>query len=186
MIGSITRLWDHSGAINHALLPDDGPRPKPVAGSPDLWQAADGVLQPAGIAEALRRPLRSDAYRPTPSDRLVWCCTLRQEPGEAPLSDTDWAWVSHRVIAAAGLSADLHPSGGCPWVAIRTSAPHRLIVVATLMRADGSRPDLHHSTPRVRAVLQSLTRSSLPFRAAASRTLSPSAATTSAASRHRR
>ena len=165
MIASITRLWDHGQAVAHALRPGPGRQPTPVAGSADVLP--NDTVQPDDLAQSLRRPLLGNDYQTTPADRQVWSCTIQLEPGESGLSDDQWAHVARRVVAAAGLAADAELSSGCPWVAIRTCDPRRLIVLATLMRADGSRPDLRHTAPRVRAVLQVLTRTPLPARISA-------------------
>ncbi|WP_196196949.1 hypothetical protein [Streptacidiphilus fuscans] len=138
-----------------------------MAGSPDVLPAHCGAGRAADLAGALAQPLLDSARRPAPSDRLVWSCTVQQSPGEAALTDEQWARVALRVLAAAGLLTRTDPSTGCPWVAIRTRDPHRLVVLATLIRPDGSRPDLDHTATRVRAVLQLLTFSPQLTRAAA-------------------
>ncbi|MGQ4371951.1 relaxase/mobilization nuclease domain-containing protein [Streptomyces violaceoruber] len=77
----------------------------------------------------------------------VWHCPVRAAPEDPILTDTQWAEIARRVVAAAGLA----PAGdaeGCRWVAVRHADDH-IHIAATLVRQDGRRPRRDHD---IRAV----------------------------------
>ncbi|EKX67525.1 mobilization protein [Streptomyces ipomoeae] len=68
----------------------------------------------------------------------VWHCPVRTAPGDRYLTDTEWAEVAHRVVAATGIA----PEGdekACRWIAVRHADDH-IHILATTVRADGRRP----------------------------------------------
>ncbi|MGW7540350.1 mobilization protein [Streptomyces sp. NPDC054770] len=68
----------------------------------------------------------------------VWHCPVRAAPEDPILSDTQWAEIARRIVAAAGVA----PAGdteACRWVAVRHADDH-IHIAATLVRQDGRRP----------------------------------------------
>ncbi|MBT2393692.1 mobilization protein [Streptomyces sp. ISL-1] len=68
----------------------------------------------------------------------VWHCPVRTAPGDRYLTDTEWAMVARRVVAATGIA----PEGddqACRWIAVRHADDH-IHILATTVRADGRRP----------------------------------------------
>ncbi|MFK4099630.1 mobilization protein [Streptomyces sp. NPDC019531] len=68
----------------------------------------------------------------------VWHCPVRAAPEDPILTDAQWADISRRIVAAAGIA----PEGdeeACRWVAVRHADDH-IHIAATLVRQDGRRP----------------------------------------------
>ncbi|MEU0166764.1 mobilization protein [Streptomyces iakyrus] len=68
----------------------------------------------------------------------VWHCPVRTAPGDRYLTDSEWAEVARRVVAATGIA----PEGdekACRWIAVRHADDH-IHILATTVRADGRRP----------------------------------------------
>ncbi|MEV5850676.1 mobilization protein [Streptomyces sp. NPDC051985] len=68
----------------------------------------------------------------------VWHCPVRAAPEDPILTDTQWADIARRIVAAAGIA----PEGdeeACRWVAVRHADDH-IHIAATLVRQDGRRP----------------------------------------------
>ncbi|MGW2298970.1 relaxase/mobilization nuclease domain-containing protein [Streptomyces violaceorubidus] len=68
----------------------------------------------------------------------VWHCPVRTAPGDRYLTDSEWAEVARRVVAATGIA----PEGdekACRWIAVRHADDH-IHIMATTVRADGRRP----------------------------------------------
>ncbi|MCX4764139.1 relaxase/mobilization nuclease domain-containing protein [Streptomyces sp. NBC_01275] len=79
----------------------------------------------------------------------VWHCPVRTAPGDRHLSDDEWATVARRVLNATGIA----PEGddeACRWIAVR-HAPDHIHIVATLVRADRTRPRHHKDGTRAQA-----------------------------------
>lgn len=77
----------------------------------------------------------------------VWHCPVRAAPEDPILTDTQWAEIARRIVAAAGIA----PTGdteACRWVAVRHADDH-IHIAATLVRQDGRRPKRDHD---IRAV----------------------------------
>lgn len=73
-------------------------------------------------------------------ERPVWVCSVRSDPRHPDLTDSQWAAVARRVVAATGIAPAGDPDA-CRWIAVRNQA--RLVyVVATLAREDGG---VHHA-----------------------------------------
>ncbi|PBC83992.1 MULTISPECIES: relaxase/mobilization nuclease domain-containing protein [unclassified Streptomyces] len=72
----------------------------------------------------------------------VWHCPVRASPEDPILTDTQWADIARRIVAAAGIA----PEGddeACRWVAVRHADDH-IHIAATLVRQDGKRPNRDH------------------------------------------
>ncbi|MET9086093.1 hypothetical protein ABZX77_30165 [Streptomyces sp. NPDC004237] len=93
---------------------------------------------PAYLAHALDAPVeRLGARAP---ERPVWVCSVRSDPRHPDLTDSQWAEVARRVVAATGIAPEGDPDA-CRWIAVRNQV--RLVhVVATLAREDGG---VHHA-----------------------------------------
>jgi hypothetical protein len=71
----------------------------------------------------------------------VWHCPVRTAPGDRYLTDTEWAEVARRVVAATGIAPD-GDEKACRWIAVRHADDH-IHILATTVRADGRRPRTH-------------------------------------------
>ena len=79
----------------------------------------------------------------------VWHCPVRTAPGDRHLSDDEWATVARRVLDATGIAPD-GDDQACRWIAVR-HAPDHIHIVATLVRADRTRPRHHKDGTRAQA-----------------------------------
>ena len=79
----------------------------------------------------------------------VWHCPVRTAPGDRYLTDTEWAQVARRVVAAAGIAPD-GDEKACRWIAVRHAEDH-IHILATTVRADGRRPRTHRDGQRAQA-----------------------------------
>ncbi|MDT0464759.1 hypothetical protein [Streptomyces gibsoniae] len=86
------------------------------------------------LAHALDAPVeRLGARAP---ERPIWVCSVRSDPRRPDLTDSQWAAVARRLVAATGIAPDGDPDA-CRWIALRNQ-PRQVHVVATLAREDGS------------------------------------------------
>ncbi|MFI6689938.1 mobilization protein [Streptomyces sp. NPDC050485] len=69
----------------------------------------------------------------------VWHCPVRAAPEDPILTDTQWAEIARRMVAAAGIAPD-RDEEACRWVAVRHADDH-IHIAATLVRQDGRRPE---------------------------------------------
>ncbi|MFF3750557.1 hypothetical protein ACFYYH_08875 [Streptomyces sp. NPDC002018] len=79
----------------------------------------------------------------------VWVCSVRADPRHPDLTDTQWAKVAHRMVITTGIAPHGDPDA-CRWIALRNQ-PHRVYVVATLAREDGSLHNTYRDAFRVQA-----------------------------------
>ncbi|BDM67197.1 mobilization protein [Streptomyces nigrescens] len=70
-------------------------------------------------------------------------------PGDRILSDEEWATVARRILNATGIAPD-GDDQACRWIAVR-HAPDHIHIVATLVRADRTRPRHHKDGTRAQA-----------------------------------
>ncbi|MEV7287023.1 relaxase/mobilization nuclease domain-containing protein [Streptomyces sp. NPDC093252] len=122
----------HLVASFDGLAPDPGRDPHTTLG--DLARLLDEPLH-----------LLTDDARPTAH---VWHASVRAAPGDRTLTDTEWADIARRVIAATGI--DPGDGAGCRWAAVRHADDH-IHLIASLVREDGRRPDHHRSGQRAQA-----------------------------------
>ncbi|WP_405818048.1 hypothetical protein OG241_24980 [Streptomyces sp. NBC_01390] len=127
--GLLTYLYGPGERGNHTnprLIAGDG------HGAPIEMLAQPDAL--SYLAHALDAPVeRLGARAP---ERPVWVCSVRSDPRHPDLTDSQWAEVARRVVAVTGIAPDGDPDA-CRWIALRNQ-PHRVYVVATLAREDGS------------------------------------------------
>ncbi|MEU6825582.1 mobilization protein [Streptomyces atriruber] len=87
-------------------------------------------------------------------DRLpkkhVWHCSVRAAPEDPILTDEQWGEIAERIVAATGVDSGEWDDLACRWVAVRHADDH-IHIVATLVRQDGRRPNLHYSAKRAQA-----------------------------------
>lgn len=74
---------------------------------------------------------------------------MRNAPEDRTLADEEWGDIARRMVTAAGVDAP-DQSAGCRWAAIRHADDH-IHIIATLVREDGYKPDLHRDAARVQA-----------------------------------
>ncbi|MFI1419309.1 mobilization protein [Streptomyces sp. NPDC020731] len=133
-----------------------GPGRREEHTDPHLVASFDGLTPDPGrdpatrlddLARLLDEPLHlvPDDARP---DKHVWHASVRAAPGDRPLTDTEWADIAQRVIAATGI--DPGDGAGCRWAAVRHADDH-IHLIATLVREDGRRPNHHRSATRAQA-----------------------------------
>ncbi|MEV5678945.1 mobilization protein [Streptomyces sp. NPDC052179] len=92
------------------------------------------------LAAQLDQPVRmlGDRARQT----TFWHCPVRAAPEDPILTDTQWADIARRIVAAAGIAPD-GDEKACRWVAVRHADDH-IHIAATLVRQDGRRPQRNH------------------------------------------
>lgn len=117
-----------------------------MLGMPDPGRTSDATL--TQLAHHLDEPvhLRNSEFGKKITDH-VWHCPVRAAPEDRHLSDTEWADIAQRIVEAAGIA----PPGddlGCRWIAVRHADDH-IHILATTVREDGRRPNLHGSGIRV-------------------------------------
>ncbi|MGX1760349.1 hypothetical protein ACWIG5_26120 [Streptomyces lydicus] len=139
MIPQLHRASSTSDVLRYLYGPGEGGNhtsPRLIAG--DVHGAP--IEQLAGpdslpdLAHALGEPVeRLGANAPK---QPAWVCSVRSDPRRPDLTDSQWAAVARRLVAAAGIAPEGDPDA-CRWVAVRNQ-PRQLYVVATLAREDGS------------------------------------------------
>ncbi|MFF5971478.1 relaxase/mobilization nuclease domain-containing protein [Streptomyces sp. NPDC012769] len=98
----------------------------------------------ANLAQLLDEPLHLLDEDSRPATH-VWHASVRAAPGDRTLTDSEWASIARRVVAATGIDPD--DGAGCRWAAVRHADDH-IHLIATLVREDGRRPDHHRSAKR--------------------------------------
>ncbi|GAA1892329.1 relaxase/mobilization nuclease domain-containing protein [Streptantibioticus ferralitis] len=86
------------------------------------------------LANQLDLPVKALAREQRPKT-TVWHCSVRADPGDRHLTDTEWADIARRMVAAAGIAPE-GDTKACRWVAVR-HAPDHIHIAATLVRQDG-------------------------------------------------
>ncbi|MFD0369490.1 relaxase/mobilization nuclease domain-containing protein [Streptomyces sp. NPDC127114] len=133
-----------------------GPGRREEHTDPHLVASFDGLAPDPGrdpnatldsLAQLLDEPLYLLAEDTRPNNH-VWHTSVRSAPGDRTLTDTEWADIARRVIAATGI--DPGDGAGCRWAAVRHADDH-IHLIATLVREDGRRPDHHRSAKRAQA-----------------------------------
>ncbi|MGK4579619.1 relaxase/mobilization nuclease domain-containing protein [Kitasatospora sp. HPMI-4] len=79
----------------------------------------------------------------------VWHCSVRTDPGDRLLTDTDWATIARRLVQAVNLAPNGDPDG-CRWVAVRHADDH-IHILATMVRGDLRRPRLNYDKKKAQA-----------------------------------
>ncbi|MGJ5804953.1 hypothetical protein ACSCB1_38530 [Streptomyces europaeiscabiei] len=139
MIAHLQRASDTAGLLTYLYGPDERgnhTNPRLIAGdghgAPIEMRAQPDALP--YLARALDAPVeRLGARAP---ERPVWVCSVRSDLRHPDLTDSQWAEVARRVVAVTGIAPEGDPDA-CRWIALRNQS-HRVYVVATLAREDGS------------------------------------------------
>ncbi|MFG3348663.1 relaxase/mobilization nuclease [Streptomyces sp. NPDC048018] len=126
--GSPTRRSSLAGAVA-AYWP--GLDAYTATGEPGSWTVLDWT-------EHLNDPLFEHPFAVSPAAdrRAVFHLTVRLAPEDRSLTGQEWSEVAHRIARAAGIEIP-GDSQGCRWVALQVR-PHRLDLVASLIRLDGT------------------------------------------------
>lgn len=109
-----------------------------MSGAPDPGRAPDATYTQLARRLDHHVDLRTWELGGKKPPQHVWHCPVRTAPGDRYLTDTEWAEVARRVVAATGIA----PEGdeqACRWIAVRHADDH-IHIMATSVRADGRRP----------------------------------------------
>lgn len=122
----------------HLVASFDGMAPDPGRDPAVTLKELQVLLdQPLAAIESERRPAKH-----------VWHISVRNAPDDPILSDSDWADIARRIVAATGIDPD--DGAGCRWAAVRHAEDH-IHIIATLVREDGYKPDLDNDAARAQA-----------------------------------
>ncbi|WP_030904181.1 mobilization protein [Streptomyces sp. NRRL F-5126] len=147
MIAKISGGKDTAGLIRYLY----GPGRANEHTDPHLVASFDGFAPDPGRANtpvSTRRLLVADLnLRVNQARRLgrtpkqqVWHCSIRAAGEDRHLSDTEWADIARRIVAATGIAPE-DDADGCRWVAVRHADDH-IHIAATTVRGD-LRPARH-------------------------------------------
>ncbi|MFF1690878.1 MULTISPECIES: relaxase/mobilization nuclease domain-containing protein [unclassified Streptomyces] len=146
MVPDVSTGSDTRGLINYLFgkgRRDEHTDPHIVAAW-DMTGAPDPGRNPEATYTQLARrldhhvDLRTRELGGEKPPKHVWHCPVRTAPGDRYLTDTEWADVARRVVAATGIA----PEGddqACRWIAVRHADDH-IHILATTVRGDGRRP----------------------------------------------
>ena len=112
----------HLVASWEGFAPDPGRNPDPKTAMKQLTQALE---------------LRLNQARGRDQDvpaQPVWQCSVRAAPEDPILTDTQWADIARRIVAATGIAPEGDPDG-CRWIAVRHADDH-IHIAATTIRGD--------------------------------------------------
>ncbi|MFD9781748.1 relaxase/mobilization nuclease domain-containing protein [[Kitasatospora] papulosa] len=117
-----------------------------MLGMPDPGRDEHATLTELGhyLDQPVR--LRNSEFGKPVTDH-VWHCPVRAAPKDRTLSDTEWGEIAQRIVQAAGIAPD-GDDLACRWIALRHADDH-IHILATTVREDGRRPELHDSGIRV-------------------------------------
>ncbi|MFJ8392140.1 hypothetical protein [Streptomyces sp. NPDC094144] len=139
MIAHLQRASNTAGLLSYLYGPGERGNhtsPRLIAG--DGHGAPIDLLAETGsppyLASALDAPLERLGVRAP--ERPVWICSVRSDPGQPDLTDSQWATVARRLVTVTGVVPQGDPDA-CRWIAMRNQ-PRQAHVVATLAREDGS------------------------------------------------
>ncbi|WP_329612524.1 hypothetical protein OG244_03810 [Streptomyces brevispora] len=138
MIARLQRASNTAGLLTYLYGPGERGHhsdPRLIAG--DGHGAPVELLAESGsltyLAHALDAPVeRLGARAP---ERPTWVCSVRSDPCLPGLTDSQWAAVARRLVAATGIAPVGDPDA-CRWIALRNQ-PRQVHVVATVAREDG-------------------------------------------------
>ncbi|MFD4944615.1 hypothetical protein ACFWNT_19290 [Streptomyces sp. NPDC058409] len=139
MIAHLQRASNTAGLLSYLYGPGERGNhtsPRLIAG--DGHGAPIELLAEPGslpyLAHTLDAPVERIGARAP--ERPVWICSVRSDPRRPELTDSQWATVARRLVAATGIAPDGDPDA-CRWIALRNQ-PRQVHVMATLAREDGS------------------------------------------------
>lgn len=120
----------HLVASLDGLAPDPGRNPDAT-----FKQLAAYLDLPVNAIDPAERP-----------DKPVWHCSVRAAPEDPILTDTQWADIARRMVAATGIAPE-GDDGACRWIAVRHADDH-IHILATKVRQDGTKPRDSYSYKR--------------------------------------
>lgn len=107
-----------------------------LAGAPDPGRNPNATIMQLADRLDLHARLRARETGAMPV-KHVWHCPVRTAPGDRYLTDTEWAEVARRIVAATGIAPD-GDDLACRWIAVRHADDH-IHIAAVSVRADGRR-----------------------------------------------
>jgi hypothetical protein len=113
--------------------------------APDPGRDPDATL--SQLAQVL--DLRVDQLGDRAPKEHVWHCSVRNDPGDRYLTDTEWGEVARRIVHATNIAPAGDPDG-CRWVAVRHADDH-IHILATTVRADLRQARSSYDWPRSQA-----------------------------------
>ncbi|MEU0815181.1 hypothetical protein [Streptomyces mirabilis] len=139
MIAHLQRASNTAGLLSYLYGPGEhGSHVSPRLIAGDGHGAPIGLLAEPGslpyLAYALDAPVEGLGARAP--EQSTWVCSVRSDPRRPDLTDSQWATVARRLVAATRIAPDGDPDA-CRWIALRNQ-PRQVHVVATLAREDGS------------------------------------------------
>ncbi|NJP43241.1 relaxase/mobilization nuclease domain-containing protein [Actinacidiphila epipremni] len=119
-----------------------------MAGAPDPGRDPTATIGRLADRLDLHARLRAKETGTMPA-KHVWHCPVRTAPGDRYLTDTEWAEVARRIVAATGIAPD-GDDLACRWIAVRHADDH-IHIAAVSVRADGRRARTHRDGWRAQA-----------------------------------
>ncbi|MFF7155338.1 relaxase/mobilization nuclease domain-containing protein [Streptomyces sp. NPDC008139] len=107
-----------------------------MTGAPDPGRDPNATITRLADRLDLHARLRANETGKMPA-KHVWHCPVRTAPGDRYLTDTEWAQVARRIVAATGIAPD-GDDMACRWIAVRHADDH-IHIAAVSVRADGRR-----------------------------------------------
>ncbi|OKK02623.1 mobilization protein [Streptomyces sp. CB03234] len=147
MIAKISSGKDTAGLIRYLYGPgraNEHTDPHLVASfdgyAPDPGRADDPAATKKLLVADLDLHVKQARRHGRAPERHVWHCSIRAAETDRHLSDSEWADIARRVVAATGIAPDGDPDA-CRWVAVRHADDH-IHIAATKVRGD-LRPARH-------------------------------------------
>ncbi|MGW7710956.1 hypothetical protein [Streptomyces sp. NPDC054771] len=138
MIARLQRASNTAGLLTYLYGPGERGHhsdPRLIAGdghgAPVELLAESGSLP--DLAHALDAPVEHLGARAP--ERPTWVCSVRSDPRRPDLTDSQWAAVARRLVAATGIAPVGDPDA-CRWIALRNQ-PRQVHVFATVAREGG-------------------------------------------------
>ncbi|GAA4238093.1 hypothetical protein GCM10022254_52570 [Actinomadura meridiana] len=162
MIGKVLRGKRVQGLIRYLYGPGrhgEHHDPRIVAGFRSPVE-----LEPGSQADGSRDFRRLDGLLTQPLALLgernyrkpVWHVSVRAAPEDPILSDGQWADVAREMVSRTGLARE-GDEDAVRWIAVRHADDH-IHIVATLARADGTRPEVWNDGYRIRDACREMER----------------------------
>ncbi|ORT54726.1 mobilization protein [Streptomyces sp. CB03238] len=147
MIAKISSGKDTAGLIRYLYGPgraNEHTDPHLVASfdgfAPDPGRADDPAATKKLLVADLDLHVKQARRLGRAPERHVWHCSIRAAETDRHLSDSEWADIARRIVAATGIAPEGDPDG-CRWVAVRHADDH-IHIAATKVRGD-LRPARH-------------------------------------------
>ncbi|MCX4502242.1 hypothetical protein [Streptomyces anulatus] len=139
MIAHLQRASNTVGLLSYLYGPGergDHVSPRLIAGE-GHGAPIELLAEPSSLpylAHALDAPVERLGTR-VPA-QPTWICSVRSDPRQPDLTDSQWAAVARRLVDVTGIAPKGDPDA-CRWIAVR-NRPRQVHLVATIAREDGS------------------------------------------------